>query len=74
MGTKYVEGRSIEFAKSYEESGIGTPIFFILSPGVDPLKVQLCYTVSIMSKTGIYQWQNESRTRISNKIPLFYNH
>lgn len=38
MGTKYIEGRSIEFAKSYEESGIGTPIFFILSPGVDPLK------------------------------------
>jgi dynein heavy chain len=38
MGTKYVEGRAVEFAKSYEESGIGTPIFFILSPGVDPLK------------------------------------
>ena len=38
LGTKYVEGRSIEFAKSFEESGIGTPIFFILSPGVDPLK------------------------------------
>lgn len=38
MGTKYVEGRSVEFAKSYEESGPGTPIFFILSPGVDPLK------------------------------------
>lgn len=38
MGSKYVEGRSIEFAVSYEESGPGTPIFFILSPGVDPLK------------------------------------
>lgn len=38
MGTKYIEGRAVEFAKSYEESGIGTPIFFILSPGVDPLK------------------------------------
>ncbi|WAR03796.1 DYHC-like protein [Mya arenaria] len=38
MGTKFVEGRATEFAKSYEESGIGTPIFFILSPGVDPLK------------------------------------
>jgi hypothetical protein len=33
-----VEGRSIEFAKSYEESGPGTAVFFILSPGVDPLK------------------------------------
>lgn len=38
MGTKYVEGRSVEFAVSYEESAPGTPIFFILSPGVDPLK------------------------------------
>ncbi|XP_066917361.1 dynein beta chain, ciliary-like [Clytia hemisphaerica] len=38
LGTKYVEGRSIEFAVSFEESGPATPIFFILSPGVDPLK------------------------------------
>ena len=38
LGTKYVEGRNIEFAKSYEESGPGTPMFFILSAGVDPLK------------------------------------
>jgi len=38
LGSKYVEGRTIEFAKSFEESGPGTPIFFILSPGVDPLK------------------------------------
>ena len=37
LGSKYVEGRSVEFAKSYEESGPATPIFFILSPGVDPL-------------------------------------
>lgn len=33
-----ISGRSIEFAKSYEETGPGTPVFFILSPGVDPLK------------------------------------
>ena len=38
LGTKYVEGRSVEFAKSFEESGPATPVFFILSPGVDPLK------------------------------------
>ena len=38
MGQKYVEGRAPEFAVSYEESGPATPIFFILSPGVDPLK------------------------------------
>ena len=38
LGSKYTEGKSVEFAKSYEESGPGTPVFFILSPGVDPLK------------------------------------
>uniref|UniRef100_A0A4W3K7X4 Dynein axonemal heavy chain 17 n=1 Tax=Callorhinchus milii TaxID=7868 RepID=A0A4W3K7X4_CALMI len=38
LGAKYVEGRSIEFAKSYEEASPSIPIFFILSPGVDPLK------------------------------------
>ncbi|CAG5123335.1 unnamed protein product, partial [Candidula unifasciata] len=38
LGAKYVEGRSVEFAKSFEESSPATPIFFILSPGVDPLK------------------------------------
>ncbi|KAK7475395.1 hypothetical protein BaRGS_00033345, partial [Batillaria attramentaria] len=38
LGGKYVEGRAVEFAKSYDESSPATPIFFILSPGVDPLK------------------------------------
>ena len=35
---KYVENRTVPFATSYEETGPGTPVFFILSPGVDPLK------------------------------------
>jgi dynein heavy chain len=38
LGSKYVNSKPVEFAKSYEESGPGTPIFFVLSPGVDPLK------------------------------------
>ncbi|XP_070187600.1 dynein beta chain, ciliary-like isoform X2 [Littorina saxatilis] len=38
LGSKYTEGRAVEFAKSYEESGPASPVFFILSPGVDPLK------------------------------------
>lgn len=38
LGPKYVENRTIEFAKSYEEASPSTPIFFILSPGVNPLK------------------------------------
>lgn len=28
----------MEFAKSFEETSPSTPIFFILSPGVNPLK------------------------------------
>ncbi|VEL12571.1 unnamed protein product [Protopolystoma xenopodis] len=38
LGHKYVEGGQLPFSASYEESGPATPIFFILSPGVDPLK------------------------------------
>nr|CAD7441486.1 unnamed protein product [Timema bartmani] len=38
LGAKYVEGRTVEFAKSFEETSPSTPIFFILSPGVNPLK------------------------------------
>jgi dynein heavy chain, axonemal len=39
LGSKYVEGKTVEFAKSYQETSPSTPIFFILSPGVNPLKV-----------------------------------
>ncbi|XP_043925657.1 dynein axonemal heavy chain 9 [Protopterus annectens] len=38
LGSKYVIGRALDFATSFEESGPATPMFFILSPGVDPLK------------------------------------
>uniref|UniRef100_A0A7N8XCZ9 Dynein, axonemal, heavy polypeptide 9 like n=1 Tax=Mastacembelus armatus TaxID=205130 RepID=A0A7N8XCZ9_9TELE len=38
LGVKYTEGRKTEFAKSFRESGPASPVFFILSPGVDPLK------------------------------------
>ncbi|XP_023295612.2 dynein beta chain, ciliary isoform X2 [Lucilia cuprina] len=38
LGSKYVENRAMEFAKSFEEASPSTPIFFILSPGVNPLK------------------------------------
>ncbi|CAF1186132.1 unnamed protein product [Adineta steineri] len=38
LGRKYVENRTIELSRSYEETTKATPIFFILSPGVDPLK------------------------------------
>ncbi|XP_036692664.1 dynein heavy chain 9, axonemal [Balaenoptera musculus] len=38
LGSKYVVGRALDFAASFEELGPATPMFFILSPGVDPLK------------------------------------
>nr|XP_056713421.1 dynein axonemal heavy chain 11 [Euleptes europaea] len=38
LGPKYVAGNRIDLAKSYEESSPATAVFFILSPGVDPLK------------------------------------
>lgn len=38
LGAKYVENKTVEFSKSYEETSPSTPIFFILSPGVNPLK------------------------------------
>ena len=38
LGKKYVKYSSIPFAESFNESSPATPMFFILSPGVDPLK------------------------------------
>ncbi|CAM9713793.1 unnamed protein product [Bubo scandiacus] len=38
MGSKFVEGRSVDLFEVYRESSPSTPLFFILSPGVDPLK------------------------------------
>ncbi|XP_070518395.1 dynein beta chain, ciliary [Cardiocondyla obscurior] len=38
LGTKFMQFRMQPFEKSYEETSAITPVFFILSPGVDPLK------------------------------------
>jgi dynein heavy chain len=38
LGARYISNKSVPFAESFQESGPSTPIFFILSPGVDPLK------------------------------------
>ena len=38
LGSKYVEKTNIPFEISFQESGPATPVFFVLSPGVDPLK------------------------------------
>lgn len=50
MGSRYIESRMISFSESFREMSANTPIFFILSPGVDPLMDverlgrHLCYT------------------------------
>lgn len=38
MGTKYLENTRLEFMTLYEDSSPSTSMFFILSPGVDPLR------------------------------------
>ncbi|EGI59469.1 Dynein beta chain, ciliary [Acromyrmex echinatior] len=38
LGEKFLQFRMQPFEKSYEETSANTPVFFILSPGVDPLK------------------------------------
>ena len=38
LGKKYVQNSSLPFEESFKESGSAIPMFFILSPGVDPLK------------------------------------
>uniref|UniRef100_A0A8C4NM92 Uncharacterized protein n=1 Tax=Eptatretus burgeri TaxID=7764 RepID=A0A8C4NM92_EPTBU len=37
LGMEYVSSHGFDFRMSYEESGPSTPMFFILSPGVNPL-------------------------------------
>ncbi|XP_064146125.1 dynein axonemal heavy chain 11 isoform X1 [Loxodonta africana] len=38
LGSRYVEGTRLDLVKAFEESSPATPVFFILSPGVDALK------------------------------------
>ena len=38
LGARYISNKSVPFNESFEESSPSTPMFFILSPGVDPLK------------------------------------
>lgn len=57
LGAKFVEARMVEFEKSFQETSSSTPVFFILSPGVDPLKVPAQHSFRI-----IIQHVNHSRT------------
>lgn len=60
MGAKYVENRTVEFSKSFEETSPSTPIFFILSPGVNPLK-----DVEALGKTLGFTADNENFHNVS---------
>lgn len=73
MGSKFVEARTPPLEISYQESNSQTAMFFILSPGVDPLKVNMiCVTdvaytnekkiVFIMDKTCATKYYTVTKT------------
>ncbi|KAI3360460.1 hypothetical protein L3Q82_002355 [Scortum barcoo] len=74
MGTKYVEASRLEFDKLYEDSGPSTPVFFILSPGVDPLKdveklgLKLGFSIDqgTLHNVSLGQGQEEVAERVLN--------
>ena len=71
---RYIDNKSVPFAESFQESGPATPIFFILSPGVDPLKVtqgkesSMDVTHRMWSYWG-RRWGSHLRTRTSTISP-----
>ncbi|XP_069552287.1 dynein axonemal heavy chain 11 [Brachyistius frenatus] len=72
MGTKYVETARLEFEKLYEDSGPSTPVFFILSSGVDPLRdveklgLKLGFSIdqSTLHNVSLGQGQEEVAERV----------
>ena len=40
LGRRYLESVPTPLAEIYEETTATTPLFFVLSPGVDPLKAR----------------------------------
>ena len=60
LGEKYVSNKVVSFSESFEESGPSTPIFFVLSPGVDPLK-----DVEALGRTKSYTLVNRNFHNIS---------
>ena len=87
LGSRYVIGRSVDFAVSFEESGPATPMFFILSPGVDPLKdvekhgagththsyTHHIYTTHTHTHTHSYA-HHIYTTHTHKRTPLIYTH
>lgn len=57
LGSIYMESPRMDFTKSYEESSPDTPVFFILSPGVEPLE-----GIETLDKTLICFWCKDHST------------
>lgn len=78
LGVKYTEGRKTEFAKSFRESGPASPVFFILSPGVDPLKdVESLGTKQLQTRANcmhilIYYYCVLTDSRYLRKVMLLF--
>lgn len=74
LGPKYVENRTLEFAKSFEETSPSTPIFFILSPGVNPLKdveqlgFQMGYTLDKGNFYNVSLGQGQGKSKVFAQI------
>ncbi|KAL6109087.1 dnah11 [Pungitius sinensis] len=72
MGRKYVDAARLDFDQLYEDSGPSTPVFFILSPGVDPLKdveklgLKLGFTIEhgTLHNISLGQGQHEVAERV----------
>ena len=80
LGAKYVEKTNVPFEVSYKETGPGTPVFFVLSPGVDPLKdvealgKKLGYTIDNRNFHNVSLGQVRIYTYVHNYImSLFTN-
>ncbi len=85
LGSKYISGSNAPFSESFKESGSSTPMFFILSPGVDPLHYGLrpiergqfrffrfCMKISLsLSNSMIFSRSPLLKTRKNAKIGFF---
>ena len=60
LGSKYVKAVRLDFAKSFTETSKETPVFFILSPGVNPL-----HDVEVLGKTLDYTADNGNFHNVS---------
>lgn len=57
LGLKYTNFRPPEFSESFKETSSKTPVFFILSAGVDPTRVNIPnYLNIIMPKVNIFKF------------------